>query len=276
MTLICVLGDAHLDVVARPAGPVARETDTPSRNWVGVGGQASQRRGLGLRARWPGPADRGPRQRSRRQPGGRGNWPSRGGCRRAGARRADRGHRVLVRARHVPVHADRPGRGAVADQKKHWPVPGSRTADLLHLPAYSLVREPIGSAAREAAARVPRLSIDLSSTAVLRTTGPAGSGRCWRELRPQVVFGTEAEADLVGDVPGADLVVKLGARGVRAAGVVYPAAPVRRRGPDRSGRRVRGRLPGRRGQPRPGRGGPGGGHDGSDALMMMTRRSHRG
>ena len=40
-------------------------------------------------------------------------------------------------------------------------------------------------------------------------------------LRPQIVFGTEAEADLLGgldgtDLAGTDLVVKLGARGVRA------------------------------------------------------------
>jgi sugar/nucleoside kinase (ribokinase family) len=37
------------------------------------------------------------------------------------------------------------------------------------------------------------------------------------------VFGTEAEAELIGDLPGSDLVVKLGPRGVRAAGVTHPA-----------------------------------------------------
>ena len=86
-------------------------------------------------------------------------------------------------------------------------------ADLLHLPAYSLVSEPIGGAARAAAARVPRLSIDLSSTAVLRDYGVGRFRALLGELRPQVVFGTEDEADLVGEVPGADLVVKLGAAG---------------------------------------------------------------
>jgi len=29
--MICVLGDAHLDVVVRVSGPVAEETDTPPR-----------------------------------------------------------------------------------------------------------------------------------------------------------------------------------------------------------------------------------------------------
>ena len=45
------------------------------------------------------------------------------------------------------------------------------------------------------------------------------------------MFGTEAEADLIGeldgtDLAGTDLVVKLGARGVRAGGTEYPAHPV--------------------------------------------------
>ena len=38
---ICVLGDAHLDVVVRVSGPVAAETDTPAQTQVGVGGQAA-------------------------------------------------------------------------------------------------------------------------------------------------------------------------------------------------------------------------------------------
>lgn len=38
---VCVLGDAHLDVVVRVSGPVAEETDTPAETLVGVGGQAA-------------------------------------------------------------------------------------------------------------------------------------------------------------------------------------------------------------------------------------------
>ena len=40
-----------------------------------------------------------------------------------------------------------------------------------------------------------------------------------------MVFGTEAETDLVGPIPGARTVVKLGARGVRADDKTYPAWP---------------------------------------------------
>ena len=36
---ICVLGDAHLNVVVRVSGPVAEETDTPAQTQVGVGGR---------------------------------------------------------------------------------------------------------------------------------------------------------------------------------------------------------------------------------------------
>ena len=40
-----------------------------------------------------------------------------------------------------------------------------------------------------------------------------------------MVFGNEAEVTLVGDLPGAEVVVKLGRRGVRAGGTSYPARP---------------------------------------------------
>ena len=98
----------------------------------------------------------------------------------------------------------------------------------LHLPAYSLVADPISGAARAAvaaaAARSARLSIDLSSTAALAEYGAARFARLLADLRPDVVFGTEAEMAMIGDLPGPELVVKLGARGVRAGGRQHPAA----------------------------------------------------
>src|SRR5450755_47030 len=39
--VICVLGDAHLDVVVRLSGPLAEETDTPATTSFGAGGQAA-------------------------------------------------------------------------------------------------------------------------------------------------------------------------------------------------------------------------------------------
>ncbi len=99
--------------------------------------------------------------------------------------------------------------------------------DLLHLPAYSLASEPVSGAALAAAALVPRLSVDLSSTALLREYGAGAFRELLARLRPEVVFGTEDEVALIGELPGSDLVVKLGARGVRAGCRVHPARPVR-------------------------------------------------
>jgi sugar/nucleoside kinase (ribokinase family) len=62
---------------------------------------------------------------------------------------------------------------------------------------------------------------------VLRGHGVGRFRDLLAELRPETVFGTEAEAELIGDLPGSDLVVKLGPRGVRAAGVTHPARPAR-------------------------------------------------
>src|SRR5258708_22966584 len=39
--MICVLGDAHLDVVVRMSGPLTEETDTPAATRFSVGGQAA-------------------------------------------------------------------------------------------------------------------------------------------------------------------------------------------------------------------------------------------
>ncbi len=95
----------------------------------------------------------------------------------------------------------------------------------LHLPAYSLVAEPVHGAAVAAAAQATRLSVDLSSTAALLGYGVGRFRDLIARLSPDVIFGNEAEVTLVGDLPGAEVVVKLGARGVRAGGTRYPARP---------------------------------------------------
>jgi sugar/nucleoside kinase (ribokinase family) len=230
VTLFCVLGDAHLDVVVCPDGPVAEETDTPARTWVGAGGQAANvaawivalggqarliaARGTDLAAglvasdlRQRGVDLRGPVVEG---PTGVVVSLSRGGVSRSML--TDRGVGPLLTAE------------ALEDA---W----LEGCGLLHLPAYSLVRAPVSEAALAAAARVPRLSVDLSSTAVLNEYGGARFRALLGRLRPQIVFGTQAEADLIGeldgtDLAGTDLVVKLGARGVRAADGEHPAHPV--------------------------------------------------
>jgi sugar/nucleoside kinase (ribokinase family) len=222
--MICVLGDAHLDVVVAARGPVARETDTPARTSVGVGGQAANVAAwviaLGGRARL---------------------IAARGTDLAAGLVAAELAQRSVELA--GPVIEGRTGvvvsltdgaadRSMLTDRG----VGPSLSADLLqpewfdecewlHLPAYSLVAEPVAGAALAAAQRAPRLSVDLSSTAALRDYGVARFGELLARLRPGVIFGNEAEAELIGEVPGSELIVKLGARGVRAAGRLFPALP---------------------------------------------------
>jgi len=224
--VICVLGDAHLDVVVSARWPVAEETDTPAATAVGVGGQAANV------AAWVVALG--------------------GSARLIAARGNDLAARLVtdeLARRGVelvgPVLDGRTGvvvsltdRGAGRSMLTDRGVGPSLTAgslrpewldgcEWLHLPAYSLVTEPVSGAALAAAERAPRLSVDLSSTAALQAYGVARFAGLLARLRPDVIFGTEAEAGLVGGHTGSELVVKLGARGVRAGGAVFPALPTR-------------------------------------------------
>jgi ribokinase len=224
--MICVLGDAHLDVIVSLARPVAQETDTPATTSVGAGGQAANV------AAWVTALG--------------------GQARLIAARAADPAGRMVadeLASRGVglvgPLIEGRTGvvvslseggasrsmltdRGvgpqlAASTLREEWFDGCTR----LHLPAYSLLREPVQGAALAAARRLPRLSVDLSSTSALRDYGVDRFRALLIRLRPEILFGTEAEADLVGEVPGSEMVVKLGPGGVRAGGVTHAAAPAR-------------------------------------------------
>jgi ribokinase len=224
--VICVLGDAHLDVVVSARWPVAEETDTPARTAVGVGGQAANV------AAWV-VALGG----SARLIAARGNdLAARLVADELARRGVDLVGPVLDGRTGVVVSLTDRGAGrsmltdrgvgpslAAGSLRAEW-LDG---CEWLHLPAYSLVTEPVSGAALAAAERAPRLSVDLSSTAALQAYGVARFAELIAGLRPDVIFGTEAEASLVGSVPGSELVVKLGARGVRAGGAVFPALPTR-------------------------------------------------
>jgi sugar/nucleoside kinase (ribokinase family) len=95
--------------------------------------------------------------------------------------------------------------------------------DVLHLSGYSLLREPIATAATEAA-RVTRLrdglvAVDVSTWSLVDETF---RGRL-RELAPDVVFATEREQEAVGALE-TRWVVKRGANGLRVDDRDYPAA----------------------------------------------------
>jgi sugar/nucleoside kinase (ribokinase family) len=222
--MICVLGDAHLDVVVRPAGPIAHDTDTPAATRLSAGGQAANTAAwicaLGGRARLI----------AARAPDLAGQLVAA----ELGRRGVDMKGPVLDgrTGTVVSVSPDGTTRSMLTDRgvgpqlaPGHLEPGWLDGCDWLHLPAYSLAAEPVAGAALAAAAAVPRLSVDLSSVAVLEDYGPARFRALLGRLAPAVVFGNEAEAALIGDLTGTDLVVKLGPAGVRAGGRVHPAAP---------------------------------------------------
>jgi ribokinase len=224
--MICVLGDAHLDVIVSLTGPVAPETDTPAATWVGAGGQAANVAAwitaLGGRARLIAARAADPAGRMvAEELAGRG---------------VDLAGPVLPGRTGVVVSLSDGGRSRsmLTDRGVGTELTAGHLAEewfdgctRLHLPAYSLLREPVAGAALAAARRLPRLSVDLSSTSALRDYGADRFRALLTRLRPEVVFGTEAEADLVGEVPGSEMVVKLGPRGARVGGVTHAAAQAR-------------------------------------------------
>jgi ribokinase len=95
----------------------------------------------------------------------------------------------------------------------------------LHLSGYSLMREPIGSAAERAVelarSEGARVSVDLSSVNLIREFGVEPLGRRFVRVRPDVVFGNEAEhAEL--PIPTELRVVKRGPDGATIDGRHLP------------------------------------------------------
>ena len=226
--VICVLGDAHLDVIVAIAGAVAPDTDTPARTRVVVGGQAANV------AAWVSALD----GRSRLIAA----LADDAAAGLVAAELASRGVDLVgpVIAGHTGVVVSLSAGGSDRSMLTDRGV-GPLLADVaitptwldgcrwLHLPAYSLTSEPVQAAAMAAArfarARSARLSVDLSSTAAITGYGRAAFIDLLRSLKPDLVFGNKAEADLVGDLPGTEVITKLGPGGVIVSGRHYSAAP---------------------------------------------------
>jgi sugar/nucleoside kinase (ribokinase family) len=216
-----VLGDLTLDVVLSPAQPLASGTDVPGSVRLRQGGSAA------TAAAWLG---------------------------RLGAEvqlvcavGRDGPGRALVdsiRADHVVVRATRVAgrptgrigvvvatdgersfvadRGAAdqltpADLKATW----FKSVEVVHLPLYSLVGEPLGSAGREAI-RLAReagaaVSLDLASVGPLLANGRPAALALVREMAPDVLLATAGELSALLDSPNRAV---LGARALAFAPVV--------------------------------------------------------
>jgi sugar/nucleoside kinase (ribokinase family) len=93
----------------------------------------------------------------------------------------------------------------------------------LHVPSYSLLSEPIGTATRELVTVLRRrggglLSIDVSSVAIVETYGVDRYHDLLGELVPDVVFANESESRLLPIAVAGVVVVKDGPRPVRVHG----------------------------------------------------------
>jgi ribokinase len=213
--VVCTLGDLLLDAVVKLAKPLAEGDDTRAETRVGGGGQAANvaawAAALGAEARFVG---------------------------KRGADAAGEVAEADLLRRRVRVLGPPPtgrngvvvslveldgGRTMISDRgvapelepeelTKEW----FDGADWLHLSGYSLMREPIGSAAERAVELArgagARISADLSSVNVIREFGAQKLADRFVRIRPDVVFGNEAEhAELA--VPSEVRIVKRGQAG---------------------------------------------------------------
>jgi ribokinase len=221
--MICAIGDLLLDVIVRLDGPIAADTDTYGRTAVGAGGQAANV------AAWAAAL------------GGRGRF--------LGKRARDAAGRIVAEelaARGVELAGPEVERGTGTVVSVAAPD-GSRSmlsdrgvapelnpgeldpawldgCDWLYVPGYSLVREPLAAAAAKAARLAPRVSVDASSVAAIGSIGAERFHAAVQGLRPAVVFANEAEAELLGPLDGATVVVH-GRAGCRVGEASFPALP---------------------------------------------------
>jgi ribokinase len=224
--VIVTLGDLLLDVIVRLSQPLAEGADADAVTRLGAGGQAANV------AAWVA------------ELGGSARFVGKTADDEAGrtARAALAGYGVDVRG---PVVEGRTGtivslvdpggdrtmasdRGVSPDLRADELEPDWFLLEDLHLPVYSLVREPIATAGMAAADRARFLSVDLSSWSAIRDFGPERLRARLEQLDPDVVFANEAEEEIIGGaLPGATWIVKLGAGGARFGDEVLPAKPAK-------------------------------------------------
>ena len=204
--LVCTIGDLLLDVIVRLDAEIASDTDTDARTSVGAGGQAANVAAwvvaLGDRSRVRG--------KRARDPAGR---VIADGLRARGVELA--GPEVEAGTGTIVSLSHGDGTRSMLSDRGVAPTfaPGEldpawlEGCDWLHVPVYSLAREPLRSTAAAAASLAPRVSVDLSSTAAIEELGLDTLRGLLEELRPELVLASEAEATLVGALDAETVVV---------------------------------------------------------------------
>ncbi len=236
---VLVLGDLVLDVVLAPERAIETGTDVPGTVGIRQGGSAANtarwlarlgvdvqlvcavgRDGAGRSLVTQIEAD-GVRVRAARVAGQRTG--------RIGVIVACNGERSFV--------ADR--RAALALRPDHLKPEWFARLDLLHVPAYSLMGEPIAAAARAAVAMAraqsaAQVSLDLSSIGPLLAQGRRAARELVASVAPDVLFATETEVEaFLGRNAGeailehaAIAVIKRGSRGARVVARTASGEPL--------------------------------------------------
>ena len=232
--LLAAIGDLVLDITIAPARDLRPDDDTPAAIRVGGGGQAANfcawTSSLGERARLitrVGDDEAGRRLVAELESSGvevqavRGSDPTGAIAVLLGPG----GHRTMATQRGASVGLRH------EDLQAAW----FDAVDLLHVPAYSLFSEPLAGAARAAVefahARRAKVSVDLSSVAGLIDYGPARMMSELSRIKPDLVFATAPEADVMPisiDRLAPVTAVKLGAEGAIVCGrrIAAPTAQI--------------------------------------------------
>lgn len=232
--LLAAIGDLVLDITIAPARDLRPDDDTPAAIRVGGGGQAANfcawTASLGEKARLVtrvGDDEAGRRLVAELESSGvevravRGSDPTGAIAVLLGPG----GHRTMATQRGASVGLRR------EDLEAEW----FEAVDLLHVPAYSLFTEPLAGAARAAVefarGRRAKVAVDLSSVAGLLDYGPARMMSELARIKPDLVFATAAEADVMPismDRLAPVTAVKLGAEGAIVCGrrIAAPSSQV--------------------------------------------------
>jgi ribokinase len=225
--VICTLGDLLLDVVVKLAKPLEDGDDTGAETRVGAGGQAANvaawAASLGAEARFVG----------KRGADAAGELVEDDLLRRAvdvlGPPPTGRNGVVVSLVGLDGNRTMASDRGVAPELAPEEILSGwFSDAAWLHLSGYSLMREPIGSAAERAAelarAAGAQVSVDLSSVNVIREFGAGRLAERLTRIGPEAIFGNEAEHGELA-ATGEKLIVKRGPRGATIAGEDHPPVP---------------------------------------------------
>jgi sugar/nucleoside kinase (ribokinase family) len=211
--VIVTLGDLLLDVIVRLSQPLAEGADADAVTKLGPGGQAANVAAwiaeLGGAARFVG--------KTADDEAGR---TARAGLERYGVEVV--GPVVEGRTGTVVSLVGPDGARTMASDRGVSPDLRADELDLawfedqaLHLPAYSLVREPIAEAALAAAAVAETVVVDLSSWSAIRDYGPDRFRELLTELDPDSIFANEDETRILDGPWDGRWIVKRGPRGAQ-------------------------------------------------------------